>query len=204
MSDLDRAKSVVSDLETRRTVLAREGTALAVELAHLAYAAFADGAENAHHRLERVQALIAANNTQQAAISAALNVARAKLEEAKATGVLVADKERVAHIHTILPDLIAAAPVLDVMAPTAGRGAESGSSMPTSETPRYLGNPPAQAKVAALVSSLLDDLRGLGLAGPYHEQVFDIGTGGKRVKTVELKMPPWNFSAVGRSELGRP
>jgi hypothetical protein len=157
MNDLETAKQVVADLEAKRTAFAREGVALGVELAKLAYVAFTDGAETARRRLEQVQASVTANNLQQEAIGAALNEARGLAAEARRLAGLADGKARVARVHEILAALETLAPRLDE---GTGSVVASKSAMPTpdAERFRYRSDPPLQVETGKLVTALLVEL----------------------------------------------
>jgi hypothetical protein len=83
-SDIEKAESVIRDLEQKRDHLVRRGVEIGDERAAVAYQAHADGDPKARAKLDQINAEVVAHASELASIDAALKTAAEHLAAAKA------------------------------------------------------------------------------------------------------------------------
>jgi hypothetical protein len=201
MNDIEAVEKVIAGLTDKRDRAVARLAEIAAERQRIAFAAHATGDAVARTRLDklRVDAVFITGELED--IDGALAEANERLAAARDVADHAAGEARVGRVHQLLAELEECAPELDKgvgrTPPDEGAGR---SAMPTADPFRYLSNPSLQVRTAKLIGELLAELRVMGL-GRYQLEQFDLGEGGKKMLTVDISLPNWNWALASRTSL---
>jgi hypothetical protein len=153
MTEIEICEQTIATLHDKRTAASKRINELAGERQHLAFAAYVDGDQAARGRLDKLNAEMATLADEAENIKAALAEADRRLTAARRTVADAAAHERRSKVRILLEQLEASAKALDC----TGVHPETGSIY-------RLNDPPARAKTAALLGSVMVELHALGIA----------------------------------------
>jgi hypothetical protein len=202
MNDIEAVEKVIAGLTDKRDRAVARIAEITGERQRIAFAAHTTGDTVARARLDKLRVDAVFITGELADINDAIAEANKRLATARSATDHTAGKARIGRVHQLLAELEECAPQLDKgvgRAPPPDEGAGR-TAMPTADPFHYLSNPPLQVKVARLVGDLLAELRVMGL-GRYQLEQFDLGEGGKKMLTVDISLPNWNWALASRASL---
>jgi hypothetical protein len=158
---LDEIERAVTLLNAKRAKIEQRVAATTATRQQLAYDALVLGDREARARLAEVHAELGKVTHEASDLDVARTEANHRLAVAQRAAKRAADAERVKRVEVLLTEIKALGPVLDAHTGTMSTGA---TPMADAERFRYLRNPGAQVKAAALVGATLAELHQLGIA----------------------------------------
>jgi hypothetical protein len=191
MTDLEKAEAVVCAIGEKRAACIRAGTDLQYERASVALAAYT-GDEKARKRLDEIEAALTAHASSLGSIDAAIKAAAEHVIAAQAAVARVDAATARTRARDIIETLLTGcAPKLDEI-----------REHPDGNGPYHYADPPTVAGTAALVGSLMTELKALGLANdattfPVRDNWMLASKDDLRRELVKTMATGWHYVASG-------